>query len=98
MGEYFKYVKSRFECSKGRYQPQIFFDSASRALTGEKSSDQKNPYGSIVANMPPKKELTADQRKQIVSQLLLLVKEGEPEQKLMRGALTNVAKNFDVTA
>jgi hypothetical protein len=48
--------------------------------------------------MPPKKELTADQRKQIVSQLLLLVKVGEPEQKLMRGALTDVAKNFDVTA
>jgi hypothetical protein len=48
--------------------------------------------------MPPKKELTADQRKQIVSQLLLLVKEGDPEQKLMHGALTDMAANFNVTA
>jgi hypothetical protein len=48
--------------------------------------------------MPGKKELTSDQRKQIVSQLLLLVKEGHPEQKLVRGALTSIAKFFNVTA
>jgi hypothetical protein len=48
--------------------------------------------------MPPKKELTADQSKQIVSQLLLLVKVGEPEQTLVRGALTDMSKNFNVTA
>jgi hypothetical protein len=47
--------------------------------------------------MPPKKELTSDQRKQIVSQLLLRVKQGHPDQKLMRGALSDVAKNFNVT-
>jgi hypothetical protein len=46
--------------------------------------------------MPPNKELTADQRKQIVSQLLLLIKEGDPEQNLMRGALKEVANNFNV--
>jgi hypothetical protein len=68
-------------------------------LTGEKFYDKSFAYISIVANdMPPKKELTTDQQNQVVSQLLLLVKEGEPEQKLVHGALTNVAKNFNVTA
>jgi hypothetical protein len=43
----------------------------------------------IAANMPPKLELTVDQQKQVVSQLLLLVKDDEPEQKLVGGALTD---------
>ncbi len=46
--------------------------------------------------MPPNKELTADQQKQIVSQLLLLVKVGDPEHKLMRGALKEVANTLSV--
>ena len=36
--------------------------------------------------------VNVDQGKQIVSQLLLLVKEGDPEQKLVRGTLTTVAR------
>jgi hypothetical protein len=87
-----------FECSKRHYQPLIVLDFAHRGLSAEKASDQNNPYGSIFANMPPEKELKADQPKQIVSKLLLLVKEGELEQKMVRGALTEVAKNFNVTA
>jgi hypothetical protein len=54
----------------------MFVDVAHWAVTGEKSSDQPNAYSSIVANMPPsKKEIDRrhHQRKQIVSQLLLLV-------------------------
>jgi hypothetical protein len=47
-------------------------------------------------NMPPKPELTSDQRPQIVSQLLLLVKDGSEPPKLKRGALTSVANNFNV--
>jgi hypothetical protein len=94
---YVKYVKTTFECSKRHYQPQIFLDLAHQALSPEKSSDRKNACGSIVANMPCKKELTSDQRKQVVSQLLLLVKDGDPDQNLMRGVLKTVATNFNVT-
>jgi hypothetical protein len=46
--------------------------------------------------MPPKPELTSDQRSQVVSQLLLLVKDGSEPPKLKRGVLTSVANNFDV--
>jgi hypothetical protein len=46
--------------------------------------------------MPPKPELTADQRKQIVSQLLLRLKDGIAPPELKRGALKEVANNFDV--
>jgi hypothetical protein len=46
--------------------------------------------------MPPKPELTSDQRKQVVSQLLLLLKDGNQPPELKRGALTAVANNFDV--
>jgi hypothetical protein len=48
--------------------------------------------------MPGKKELTSHQQNQIVSQLLLLVKEGNLEQKLVRGVLTSIANKFNVTA
>ena len=46
--------------------------------------------------MPPKPELTSDERKQVVSQLLLLIKDGNQPPKLQRGALTTVANNFNV--
>jgi hypothetical protein len=46
--------------------------------------------------MPPKPELMSDQRTQVVSQLLLLVKDGSQPPKLKRGALTSLANNFDV--
>jgi hypothetical protein len=48
--------------------------------------------------MPPKPELTSDQRKQVVSQLLLLIQDGDHPPKLKRGMLTTVANNFDVKA
>ena len=44
-----------------------------------------------------KKNLTGGQVKQIVSQLLLLVKEGDENHSLKYGALKKVANNFDVT-
>jgi hypothetical protein len=47
-------------------------------------------------NMPPKPELTSDQRLQVVSQFLLLVKYGSESLKLKRGTHTSVANNFDV--
>jgi hypothetical protein len=46
--------------------------------------------------MPPKPELTSDQRKQVVSQLLLLIQDGDHPPKLKRGMLTMVANNFDM--
>ena len=46
--------------------------------------------------MPPKPELTSDQRKQVISHLLLLLKDGIAPPELKRGALTQVARNFDV--
>jgi hypothetical protein len=50
-------------------------------------------------NMPPKPELTSDQRKQVVSQLLLLLEHGVQPPKLRHGALsTQVANNFAVKA
>jgi hypothetical protein len=49
-------------------------------------------------NMPPKPELSSDQRKQIVSQLLLLIKDGVGPPELKRGALKQVADNFNVKA
>jgi hypothetical protein len=48
--------------------------------------------------MPPKPDLTSDQRKQIVSQLLLLIKDGVGPPELKRGALKQVADNFNVQA
>jgi hypothetical protein len=48
--------------------------------------------------MPPKPDLTSDQRKQIVSQLLLLIKDGVAPPELKRGALKQVATNFNVQA
>ena len=44
-----------------------------------------------------KKNLTGGQVKQIVSQLLLLVKEGDENHSLKYGALKKVANNFNVT-
>ena len=46
--------------------------------------------------MPPKPKLTSDERKQVVSQLLLLIKDGNQPPKLQQGALTTVANNFNV--
>ena len=49
--------------------------------------------------MPPnnrkKKDLTSDQRKQIISELLLSAEMVGNEIKLTRGALAATAKNFD---
>jgi hypothetical protein len=47
-------------------------------------------------NMPPKPELTSDQGKQVVSQLLLLLQDGNQPPKLKHGALTMVTNNFNV--
>ena len=47
--------------------------------------------------MPPKPELSADQRKQMVSQRLLQVKEDTDPIVLRRGAILSVANNFDVS-
>lgn len=47
--------------------------------------------------MPPKPELTADQRKQIVSHLLLEVKIGSDPPKLRLGELSSVAIKFEVS-
>jgi hypothetical protein len=49
-----------------------------------------------LVNMPPKPELTSDQRSQVIFQLFLLAKDGSEPPKLKRGALTSVANNFDV--
>jgi hypothetical protein len=46
--------------------------------------------------MPPKPELLSDQRKQVVSQLLLLLEDGNQPPKLKHGALTTVANIFNV--
>jgi hypothetical protein len=46
--------------------------------------------------MPPKPELTSDQRSQAVFQLLLLANDGSKPPKLKHGALTSVANNFEV--
>jgi hypothetical protein len=48
--------------------------------------------------MPPKPELTSDQRKQVISQLLLSLEDGIHPPKLRCGALTQVANNFAVKA
>jgi hypothetical protein len=49
--------------------------------------------------MPPKPELTGDQRKQKVSQLLLQVKDGnQPAVEVKWGALIYMANVFDVTS
>jgi hypothetical protein len=53
------------------------------------------PWG---VNVPPKLDSTSDQRKQIVSQLLLLIKDGVGPPELKRGALKQVADNFNVQA
>jgi hypothetical protein len=37
-----------------------------------------------------------DKRKQLISQLLLQIKPGHPQQKLHKGLLTNAANNFNV--
>jgi hypothetical protein len=48
-------------------------------------------------NMPPKPELSSDhQRKQVVSQLLLLLEDGNQPPKLKHGTLTTVANIFNV--
>jgi hypothetical protein len=44
-------------------------------------------------NMPPKPELSSDHRKQVVSQLLLLTKDGNQPPELKEGVLTTVANN-----
>jgi hypothetical protein len=55
------YTLNRLELGKNVQnvfsKPNFFVDFARQALTGEKSSDQKNAYSSIVANMPPKPKL-----------------------------------------
>jgi hypothetical protein len=47
-------------------------------------------------NMPPKPGLTSDQRKQVVSQLVLFIKDDDLPPKLIHGLLTMVANNFNM--
>ena len=52
--------------------------------------------GHPVVKMPPKPEPTADQRKQMVPQLLLQVKEDAETTELRRVATISVASDFDI--
>jgi hypothetical protein len=75
----------------------ILVNFADRALFPENPPIKKIVWPVLLPRCLPKKELTSDQQKKIVSQLLLRVKQGHPDQKLMRGALSDVAKFFNVT-
>jgi hypothetical protein len=62
---------------------------------------ENNPQQTIkvanhLSNMPPKPELSSDQRKQVVSQLLLLLEDGNQPPKLKRSVLTTVANIFQL--
>jgi hypothetical protein len=93
-----KYVKLTFECSKRRYQPHISSILRIGRYRPKSPPIKKILTAALLPTCLPRRSWRQDQRKQIVSQLLLLVKEGGPEQKLVRGTLTDVAKNFNVTA